>query len=412
MFILFIVLVLSSMGFGLVIPPFIFVATNLGASEMLAGFIVSSFAMGQFLATPYWGKLSDQLGRRPILIMTMVGSTLAYLLMAYADRSGSIWLLLASRFLTGLMAGNFAIATAYVADITPPDKRAQGMGMVGGAISIGFMAGPAMGGLLSGDTVETASLYWPSVAAAGMTFLTTFAIIGFLKESLPPEMRHTSDNSSDNGSEKQGSPAAGTSFKAILARPVLAPMILMGFLVFFAMTNFETTFPLWADAGFGWGPRQVGFIFMYLGFIVMVTQMFITGKLVPIFGEGRLLMVAVCFYIVGLVYMATVPFMFDPPRWQVMMIGITFTSVGGALFNTASTSWVSKQAGERERGAVLGLYQSAGWLGRSVGPTVSGLLFMTLGPNAPLFAGALLMLPVLVIVGVIRRRHAAEVPAG
>jgi MFS family permease len=211
---------------------------------------------------------------------------------------------------------------------------------------------------------------------------------------------------------KPGSPAAGASFKKILARPVLAPMILMGFLVFFAMTNFETTFPLWVDAGFNWGPRQVGFIFMYLGFIVMVTQMFITGKLVPIFGEGRLLMVAVCFYIVGLVYMATVPFMFDPPRWQVMMIGITFTSVGGALFNTASTSWVSKQAGERERGAVLGLYQSAGWLGRSVGPTVSGLLFMTLGPNAPLFAGALLMLPVLVIVGVIRRRHAAEVPAG
>ncbi len=409
MAILFIVLILSSMGFGLVLPPFIFVATNLGASVMFAGFIVSAFAMGQFLATPVWGRLSDKHGRKPILVLTMIGSSLAYLLMAFADHSGSIWLLLASRFLTGLMAGNFAAATAYVADITPPEKRAQGMGMVGGAISIGFMAGPALGGLLSGNTAETASLFMPSIAAAGMTFLTMFAIIFFLKESLPADKRKLA---ADSVAEDQSNGGGSSSFRHILARPVLAPMVLMGFLAFFAMTNFETTFPLWADAGFGWGPQQIGFMFMYLGFIVMVTQMFITGRLVPIFGEGKLLMFAVCLYIFGLLFMATVPFMFDPPQWKVMMFGITFTSAGGAMFNTASTSWVSKQAGDNERGAVLGLFQSAGWLGRSVGPTISGLLFMTLGPNAPLFMGAMLMLPVFFIVGVIRRRHAAEQAAG
>ena len=187
-------------------------------------------------------------------------------------------------------------------------------------------------------------------------------------------------------------------------------MVLMGFLMFFAMTNFETTFPLWADAGFDWGPQQVGFIFMYLGFIVMVTQMFITGKLVPIFGEGKLLIAAVASYIFGLLFMATVPFMFEPPSWSVMLFGITFTAAGGAMFNTASTTWVSKQAADHERGAVLGLYQSAGWLGRSVGPTISGLLFMTLGANAPLFAGAMMLLPVIVIITIIRRRHAAEQP--
>ena len=145
------------------------------------------------------------------------------------------------------------------------------------------------------------------------------------------------------------------------------------------MTNFETTFPFWAQAGFDWGPKQVGFCFMYLGFIVMVTQMFITGRLVPIFGEGRLLMVAVCSYIFGLLWMATVPFsaVSDPAvavfslgpvgltRAEVLMLfGITFTAIGGAMFNTASTSWVSKQAGDHERGAVLGLFQSAGWLGQ------------------------------------------------
>jgi DHA1 family tetracycline resistance protein-like MFS transporter len=417
MAILFVVIVLSSMGFGLVLPPFVFVAKNLGASEMLAGFIVSSFAMGQFLATPVWGKFSDRFGRKPILILTMAGSALAYLLMAFADRSGSLWLLLAARFLTGLMAGNFAAATAYVADITPPEKRAQGMGMVGGAVSLGFMAGPAVGGLLSGPTAATASLYWPSIAAAGASFLTMIAIVLFLKESLPYEQRSHAPVAAGSA------PVARSSLREILTRPILAQMVLMGFLVFFAMTNFETTFPFWAEAGFGWGPRQVGFCFMYLGFIVMVTQLFIAGRLVPIFGEGHMLLVATVSYSFGLLWMATVPFSINSESARsvllaigplqlnlvecLMLFGITFTAGGGAMFNTASTSWVSKQAGEQERGAVLGLFQSAGWLGRSVGPTVSGFLFMSFGPNTPLFAAALLMVPVFIIVVYIRRRHAA-----
>ena len=402
MVILFFVIIFSSMGFGLVLPPFIFVAQNFGASAMFAAFIVSTFAMGQFLATPVWGRLSDQYGRKPILILTMIGSAAAYGLMAWADMLGNVWLLLISRFLTGLMAGNFAAATAYVTDITPADKRAQGMGMVGGAVSIGFMAGPAVGGLMSGNTAAEASLFWPSAAAVVVSLITMVAIAAFLKESLTPEQQAAArESAAQKGAERSDS------FKAILSRPILAPMVLMGFLVFFAMTNFETTFPLWADAGFSWGPQQVGFIFMYLGFVVMVTQMFIVGKLAPIFGEGRLRQFATCSYMFGLLFMAVVPFSFEPPNWQVMLFGITFTAMGGAMFNTASTSWVSKQAGDTERGAVLGLYQSAGWLGRSVGPTVSGLLFQTLGPNAPLFAGALLMTPVLLIVTLIRRRHAA-----
>ena len=416
--ILFCVIVFSSMGFGLVLPPFVFVAKNLGATEMLAGFIVSSFAMGQFLATPVWGKLSDKHGRKPILLLSMIGSTVAYALMAWADWSDSLWMLLGSRFLTGLMAGNFAAATAYVADITPPEKRAQGMGMVGGAVSIGFMSGPAIGGLLSGNTAATASLFGPSVAAASMSLLTLFAIAFFLRESLSPEQRaHAAEQRALMSQAGKGS------FAHILSRPVLAQMVLMGFLVFFAMTNFETTFPFWAQAGFDWGPKQVGFCFMYLGFIVMLTQMFITGRLVPLFGEGRLLLTAVCSYMFGLLWMATVPFSVAPEAVTevlsfgpvsltnaelLMLFGITFTAFGGAMFNTASTSWVSKQAGEHERGAVLGLFQSAGWLGRSVGPTVSGFLFMTYGPNTPLFAAAMLMLPVFAIVIYIRRRHAAD----
>jgi DHA1 family tetracycline resistance protein-like MFS transporter len=396
----------STMGFGLVLPPFLFVAQNFGASETLAAFIVSTFAMGQFIATPIWGRMSDRYGRKPILVLTMLGSGVAYLGMALADKTGSVWLLLASRFFTGLMAGNFAAATAYVADITTAENRAQGMGMVGGAISLGFMMGPGIGGWLSGNTAETASLFLPSVAATVASLVTVVAIVLFLKESLPPEKR-----AGNKANLNQATPGAMESFRHILGRPMLALMVLMGFFVFFAMTNFETTFPFWANAGFGWGPQQVGSMFMYLGFCVMVTQMFIVGRLTPIFGEGKVLLFATCMYIFGLLFMATVPFSFEPANWQVMLIGITFTAMGGAMFNTASISWVSKQAGDQERGSVLGLFQSAGWLGRSVGPTVSGFLFQTVGHNAPLFAGALLMVPVFVIVTAIRRHAAREATA-
>ena len=400
--ILFVIIILSCMGFGLVLPPFMFVATNLGASETLAAFIVSTFAMGQFLATPFWGRLSDVRGRKPVLMFTMAGSAIAYLTMAWADSSGSLTLLLISRFLTGLMAGNFAAATAYVTDITPPEKRAQGMGLVGGAVSIGFMSGPAIGGLLSGQTAETASLFWPSIFAAVTSLVTLIAIAIFLPESLSAEKRAEAAAQRKQKDSKEGS------WREIITRPILGLMVLMGFLVFFAVTNFETIFPLWADFAFNWGPREVGFCFMYLALIVMVTQMFIVGKLAPIFGEGKLLIASVLCYIFGLLFMALAPFTYDPPAWEVMMIGITFTSFGGAMFNTASVTWVSKQAGATERGAVIGLFQSAGWGGRSLGPTVSGLLFQTFGANSPLFAGALLMVPVLMIVIIIRRRAAAS----
>ena len=392
----FIVILMSGMGFGLVLPPFMFAATNMGASPMVAAAVVSTFAVGQFIATPIWGRFSDRFGRKPVLLVTMLGSGLAYLVMANAT---NLWILMFARFLTGLLAGNFAVATAYVSDITPADKRVQGMGFVGGAVSLGFMTGPAIGGLLGGADAESASLFLPSLVAAAICLLTFIAILLFLKESLPPDKRA---GSAAHHAETESSGLEA--FKHVLRRPILVEMVVMGFLVFFAMAMFETIFPLWSEVRFDWGPRNVGFIFMYLGFVVMVTQMFLAGKLAPIFGEAKLLMGAVVAYACGLILMTQVPI------WQFMMIGITFTAGAGAMFNTIGVSWVSHHAGESEQGLVIGVYQSAGWFGRSFGPTVSGLLFQTVGVNSPLYVGAMMMLPCFLIVLMIRRRSAAMAP--
>ena len=390
--ILLVTVMLSGMGFGLVMPPFLFLAENLGASKTIATTIVGLFSIGQFIATPIWGRLSDRYGRKPILIISMAGLTVSYVLLAFAEYLATplnLWILAGARLLNGLMSANLSVAMAYVSDVTPEEKRAQGMGFIGGAISIGFMVGPALGGLLGGSDAASASLTVPSLVAAGVSVVTVFAML-FLKESMTPEQRAKHHHADQPG----GLQAA----KQVMRRPILAQMMLIGFLVYFAMALFETVFPFWSGARFGWGPREVGLSFTYLGVLVFLVQGILVGRLVPRFGEGRLVLIGLALYVFGLIFMT------QSPDWPVMMIGITFTAGGGAMFITTMSSLVSKQAAESERGLVLGVYQSASWFGRSGGPPVTGLLFEGFGPNSPLFCGALMILPCIGLLVGLRRR--------
>jgi MFS family permease len=164
------------------------------------------------------------------------------------------------------------------------------------------------------------------------------------------------------------------------------------------MAMFETIFPFWAKARFEWGPREVGLSFTWLAVVVGVTQGFVVGRLAPVFGEGRLAMAGLAAYALGLVWMT------QSPDWRWMLVGVTLTSGGGGTFLTAMSSFVSKRAGASERGLVLGTYQSASWAGRSLGPAMSGVLFKELGPQSPLLAGALIMVPCIILLATIMGR--------
>jgi multidrug resistance protein len=389
MLVIFLVIMASGLGFGLILPPFMFAAESLGATPMIAAFIISLFSLGQFVANPLWGRLSDRVGRRPVLLITIFGQVIAYVIMAFAE---NLWVLGFARLATGLLAGNFSAAVAYVTDITPPEKRAKGMGMVGGAVSLGFMVGPAIGGLLGGQGPDGASMFLPSLAAAAVSFVALIGVFFLLKESHSPEKQAESkEHQAEIGGRL-------SSIKHVLSRPFLAQMVLMGFIAFFVMAMFETIMPLWSAARFDWGPQQVGFIFMYLGLIVVAVQIGLVGRLTPILGEGRLLMIALASYSAGLVIMSLAP------SWHWMIAGITFTGAAGALFNTVAVTWVSRHAGEQERGTVIGVYQSFVYLGRAIGPTFSGLLFQTMGVNSPLLLGAAVLVPCFFIVISVRRR--------
>jgi len=347
--VLLMTIMLAGMGFGLVLPAFLFFAENLGASPVIATTIVGSYSLGQFIANPIWGRMSDRHGRKPILLVSTAGMVGAYLLMAFAE---NLWMLAGARFLTGILGANVSVAMAYIADITPLEKRAQGMGLVGGAISLGFIVGPAFGGLLSGADADSATLMWPGIGAAALccvTFVATF----FLKESLSPEKRA-------RAREDDGRPQGFAAIRMVLRRPTVTRLIIIGFMIYTAAGFFETIMPLWSEARFGWGPRDIGLCFTYLGLVVAITQGYLVGKLAPRFGESKLVLVGVASYCFGLLWMTQVPI------WPLMMFGITFTAGGGALAVTSMTSLVSRQAGEHERGLVLGVYNSAAWMAASL----------------------------------------------
>src|SRR6266853_6049504 len=217
---LFLIVFVDLVGFGLVIPLLPFYAVRFGASPQQVTLLMAVYSLMQLFTAPLWGRLSDRVGRRPVLIVSMAASVFAYLWIGSAT---ALWMLFTARALAGACAGNIAAAQAYIADVTKPEERAKGMGMIGAAFGIGFIIGPALGGFLAGGDPATAHLSAPFYVGAGLSALAFLGALIFLKESLPPERR--------GGNRRVGRLAA---IADTLARPALRRLILLSFLVIFA----------------------------------------------------------------------------------------------------------------------------------------------------------------------------------
>ncbi|MEZ5565272.1 MAG: MFS transporter [Gammaproteobacteria bacterium] len=395
--VLLLTILMSGMGFGLILPGFPFVAEKLGAPHWAGPMVLGLYAIGQFISTPFWGRYSDRFGRRPLLIGSLTGSMVGHLICAFAP---DLLVLSFGRLLAGLMGGNVAVAMAYATDISPPAQRARTMGLVGASVSLGFIVGPLVGGVLGGGDAESATLLWSGLAAAGICLCAIISAFFFLKESLPPEKRF--------GGLAGGAPeSAMAGFRLVLKRPVLVQLLSVGMLAYLAMAAFETNFPFWAGDRFRWGPHEIGLSFAYLATLVVTTQGLLVGPLVKRFGEKRLLMAGLSSYIFGLLVMA------QSQRWEVMIFGITFTTIGNALYMTTVNSLVSQQAGDSERGLVLGTFSTASWLGRSLGPGLIAVLgIVGFGRDAPLYVAALLILPCIAIIRGVRSRDMEPTASG
>ena len=374
MAILFFIVFIDLLGFGIIIPQLPFYGVHFGASPTAVTLLMSCYSLAQFFMSPVLGRLSDRIGRRPVLLVSMICSCLAYLWLGFAS---ALWMLFAARLLAGAGAGNISAAQAYITDVTSSEARAKGMGMIGVAFGLGFTIGPWLGGVVAGSNPTPQDLQRPAFLAAGLSALAFLLVIALLKESLP----------------QIGAPAARANrwelARASMGRPTLRLLILLFFAITAAFAGMETTFALWTKDAFGWGPAQVGWLFFFVGCVLIVVQGVLIGPLSRWLGEARLVLIGSAAIALGL---GTITF---ASGLAILLLASACLAVGMGLLNPSINSLISRQAGIDERGGIMGVAQSGASLARVVGPAVAGPLFELLGRNAPYYAGAMVMLGVL-----------------
>jgi DHA1 family tetracycline resistance protein-like MFS transporter len=385
--VLFLIVFIDLVGFGVVIPLLPYYALRFDASPFAVTTMMACYSLAQFVSSPILGRLSDRIGRKPVLLVSLCCSIVAYLWLAVAP---ALWMLFAARLLAGAGAGNIAAAQAYIADVTTPEKRAKGMGMIGAAFGLGFTIGPAIGGLLAGTHPASADLARPALLAALLSAIALVITALRLKESLPAEARGD-----------VARPGRLTVLRSALTRPELGLLILLFFVTVCAFAGMETTFALWANRSFGWGPEQVGWVFFYVGIVLAALQGGAIGQLSRRFGEARLVTAGAAIIGVGLLGLALAGAL-----WSVL-VATGLLALGMGLLNPSVTSLISRVAGADERGGVMGVSQSASSLARIVGPALAGAVFGVWGRNAPYYVGALLMAAVVAMALRLPRRREA-----
>jgi len=370
---LFLVSVIDILGFGILIPLVPYMANRFGAAPAVITALFGAYSLCQLIAAPFWGRLSDRYGRRPILISSLAGACVSYLILGLANSLG--WLFV-SRILGGFMAGNIAAAFAYASDVSLPEKRAASLGMVGAAIGIGFTLGPAVGGLLAGNDPGAASFVMPAVVSACLSVFAILLVTFLLPESNTVERRK------EHALRTRVGP-----LRMLMERPALRYLATAALLVTFSQAILESIFAIWALARFGFGPRTAGLFMFCLAIFAVLTQGGLVRVLAPKLGEQKLATLGVSAYVVGLVVVA------EAPNITVTAIALALCGIGVGAFNPSASALASKQADDHDRGAVMGTYQSSTSLARVLGPFVSGPVFQWLGPAAPFVIGACVALP-------------------
>jgi DHA1 family tetracycline resistance protein-like MFS transporter len=350
--ILFGVIVLDLIGFGIVIPILPFLSPQLGADKMDIALIIVSYAVCAGISGPFWGRLSDRIGRKPVIMICLAGAAVSYVMLGLA---GQLWMIFAARGFAGLMAGNFGVASAMMADITTPQNRARGMGLIGAAFGLGIVLGPMLGGLLSGDS---ASFALPCIVAGGMSVLAVIAAACFLQESLPREKRR-------QNREEQSSGAKLSNYR--LLQQAGSRLFVMQYVLHNASVSTITyLFPLWMGDMLGWGAREVGIVFGIQGVLMIIFQAGLLGPMVRILGEWRVLRCAVFGLLVGVLNASFSSTMHS-------MVGSMFLAMTGAtLCMPVLNTIISHKTKLEYRGRMLGITSAASSWGRVVGPLMAG----------------------------------------
>ena len=382
---LFIVSVIDILGFGILIPLVPYMGVRFNAPAEWITPIMGSYSLCQLVAAPFWGRLSDRYGRRPILMTSLAGACVSYLVLGFASSIG--WLLV-SRMLGGFMAGNISAAFAYAADVSVPQKRAASLGLIGAAIGIGFTLGPAIGGVLAGNNLQTANFLLPATVSACLSVLAILLVAFMLPES---------------NTARVLAPRIGP-VRMLRERPALRYVAAAALLVTTAQSILDSILGLWALDKFGLGPRTVGLLIFCGAVLAVITQGGLVRVLVPRLGECRLAAIAIVTFVAGLLIVS------EAPGVEITVVGMALCGIGMGAFTPSNSALASKQSTSGDRGSVMGTYQSSSSLARVIGPFASGPLYAVLGSKAPFLAGACVALPAAWLLWRVRQRFQLSHP--
>ena len=389
--VLFATVFINLVGFGLVVPLLPFFAQSLKAEAWQITLMFSAYSLGQFFAEPFWGRLSDRIGRKPVLLMTLIANALGYLMLAFVP---NIWLAIAVRLFTGLGAGNISTVQGYVADVTPPEQRAGRMGLIGAAFGLGFIVGPGLGGLLTQPQLGRLGYQLPIFLAAALAAVAAVGVVVFLRES-----RAKADPAAPRPAFLAGLKDARDN--AVVSRVLVVTLIYMA-----GFSAMESVFGLWSESRYQWGAREVGLSFMIVGIVSTLNQGFFAGRLARRFGESRVLATGMLLFGTSLVLQVLAPVAWFPAT-RLELGGLTIPVVQGwiipivmaigacgmSLAMPNISAMISRASPPDRQGAMLGLNMASSSVARIFGPMIAGALFSGLGHDWPFVIGALLTIP-------------------
>ncbi|MEO8210321.1 MAG: MFS transporter [bacterium] len=379
---IFLTIFIDLLGFGIIIPLLpSFSVNELHISESMIGLIAGIFSLMQFLFTPIWGSLSDRYGRKPILVMSLFGSVISYLLLAmvFSGFILSTVLLLVARAFAGVFAANISAAQAVISDITTPEERTKGIGLISAAFALGFVFGPAIGGILS----EHFGFGFPVFVSACLSLVAALLCLFIFKETLPKEIQLK-----NRSNKKNINPLNRKLISGVIKNKNTGKFIIIFFVVVFAFSNIFGTIQLFAERkdGINLNQAQVGYLFSFMGIVGALVQIFFLKFARKVLGEERTLVFGnfLAIFGLGLIGFST--------NYLSLLILIFFLSVGNGLSNTVTISLLSQNINREEQGTVLGINQSLSSLARFFGPVWGGFVYQHLGYKYPFITGGIFML--------------------
>ena len=381
LFVLFLTVFIDLIGFGMVIPFLSFYAREYGASGIVVGAVVGIYSIMQFFFAPIWGRLSDRIGRRPVILISLTASCIGYLLFAIAD---NLAILLASRIIAGAGGANIGTAQAYITDVTTERERARGMGIIGAAFGLGFILGPPLSGILSavGTSRGLNGNLLPGLVAAGLSFTALMVALNVLVESKPEGLQPR------RGLAPQFDPRV---WRDVFRHATLLALMSGLFLTLLAVAGMETSVTLHARDRFGFEQLDLAWLFLFMGVIVGGIQGGLIGRLAKLVGEKALIVIGAMSF--------TLAFLAVPSVHRVPLLYVVamFVAIGQGLSYPSLTSLVSKAAPSGERGSILGLATSVGSLARFLGPVATGFLYDFAGVRGAFYGAAAITATAMIV---------------